>query len=39
MNKKLIILALIVLSVVMYINIKPVDTNTYKVNTGHTAKI
>jgi len=39
MRTKLIIIALIVLSVVMYVSVKDVDTNAYRSNTGLTVKI
>jgi len=39
MRIKLIIIALIVLSVVMYVSVKDVDTNAYKGNVGLTVKI
>jgi len=39
MRIKIVIIALIVLSVVMYVSAKPSDTNAYRSNTGLTVKI
>jgi len=39
MRIKIVIIALIVLVVVVYVGVKPSDTNAYRSNTGLTVKI